>query len=154
MNGSDDSEKDEIVGYGRPPVATRFQKGKSGNPKGRPKGRKGVGNMILDALHRKVDVREGDRVRSMPKIQAAIEVALNKACKGDLRAFTKVIDVATKLGIVELPPSEREIYKTDNDADSALEYLMQQLDRLAQANIEDVKDNDAAPGCKPEPEKS
>jgi hypothetical protein len=38
MNGSDDSDKDKMVGYGRPPAAARFQKGQSGNPKGRPKG--------------------------------------------------------------------------------------------------------------------
>jgi hypothetical protein len=29
----------EVVGYGRPPAATRFKPGQSGNPKGRPRGR-------------------------------------------------------------------------------------------------------------------
>lgn len=28
------------VGYGRPPEETRFKKGQSGNPRGRPKGSK------------------------------------------------------------------------------------------------------------------
>ena len=36
----DDPEEEPTyeVGYGKPPQATRFQPGKSGNPKGRPKG--------------------------------------------------------------------------------------------------------------------
>ena len=33
---SDDYE----IGFGRPPKHTRFEKGRSGNPKGRPKGKK------------------------------------------------------------------------------------------------------------------
>ena len=31
---------DDAVGYGRPPVSTRFRKGQSGNPRGRPRGRR------------------------------------------------------------------------------------------------------------------
>jgi hypothetical protein len=31
-------DDDPRVGYGRPPLATRFRPGQSGNPRGRPKG--------------------------------------------------------------------------------------------------------------------
>ena len=38
MTGEPDGD-DERVGYRRPPRSTRFRKGRSGNPRGRPKGR-------------------------------------------------------------------------------------------------------------------
>lgn len=34
-----DNTRSEEVGYGKPPAATRFKKGRSGNPKGRPRTR-------------------------------------------------------------------------------------------------------------------
>ena len=34
----DPEAADYVVGYGRPPKATQFAPGKSGNPRGRPKG--------------------------------------------------------------------------------------------------------------------
>lgn len=38
------------VGYGKPPVPTRFQKGKSGNPKGFPKGQQKLKFVLLRFL--------------------------------------------------------------------------------------------------------
>lgn len=35
MNG-----EGEVLGYGKPPASKRFQKGNSGNPRGRPRGRR------------------------------------------------------------------------------------------------------------------
>jgi hypothetical protein len=51
---------DYTVGYGKPPVHTRFVKGQSGNPRGRPKSKPGVGAKAL--------AREegGDEVQSLP----------------------------------------------------------------------------------------
>ena len=40
------------VGYKRPPIATRFQPGGVGNPKGRPKKRKTVGQTLEETLMR------------------------------------------------------------------------------------------------------
>ena len=146
MNGSDDSDKGKMVGYGHPPVATQFQKGQSGNPKGRPKGRKGVGTIFRDALLRKIEVRESNRVRLMPKIEAAIEVNLNKALKGDHRAFAKVMDVAVKLGILALAPSEKEFSENKNEAAESFAIFSRLLDDLAQAKREGAIDENAPRG--------
>ena len=152
MNGSDDSDKDKMVGYGRPPAATQFQKGQSGNPKGRPKGRKSVGKILRDALHRTIEVREGERIRAMPKIEAVIEVTLNKALKGDHRSFAKLMDVADKLGIVEKPPDEQKFFISKDEIDAAREKLARLLE-IKMEGIEAAKANNAPPGCNTKTEK-
>ena len=38
MNGKDGGDGDDSIGYGKPPMHTRFKPGQSGNVKGRPRG--------------------------------------------------------------------------------------------------------------------
>ena len=49
---------DYAVGYGRPPRATQFASGKSGNPRGRPKGNRTIGAILQDILRQKIAVTE------------------------------------------------------------------------------------------------
>jgi hypothetical protein len=83
------------VGYGKPPVASRFQPGKSGNPGGRPRGAKNkrpglneerLKDIILDEAYREISVRDGARMVSIPMAQAIVRALAVNAAKGQHRA--------------------------------------------------------------------
>jgi len=93
----------------RPDIHTRFKKGQSGNPSGRPKGRKNDAIQIKDLLFRPIRINDGNGIRSVPKIVAAIEVCLNKALKGDIRALEKIMKIAEKLESFKWAPPIPEI---------------------------------------------
>jgi Family of unknown function (DUF5681) len=75
------------VGFGRPPKHTRFGKGKSGNPRGRPKGTLNVATTLRSALSAKVKVTERGRSKIMTKLDIAIQQQTNKAANGDGQAL-------------------------------------------------------------------
>ena len=81
---------DYPVGYKRPPVHTRFKPGRSGNPMGRPKGRKSFPRVFEDILNEKVTVRHGDEVRKASPKEVMSRTVIQKAMKGDLKAFSQV----------------------------------------------------------------
>jgi len=91
---SDGQDDGYAVGYGKPPVENRFQKGKSGNPRGRPRGKKkptistefglqAAESMLLAEAYRPVKLREGDQVIEMPAIQAVFRSLGVQAVKGN-----------------------------------------------------------------------
>jgi len=83
--------KSSGVGYGKPPAATRFKPGKSGNPKGRPKGSLNLATDLSAELGEQITVREGGRQHRISKQRALVKSLMAKALQGDVRATTAVL---------------------------------------------------------------
>ena len=83
--------RDYEVGYGKPPLHTRFEKGQSGNPKGRPRGRKNLSSLLNDALNGWVIVVENGRRKKITKREAIITQLVNKSAAADLKATQIVL---------------------------------------------------------------
>jgi hypothetical protein len=84
---------DYKVGYCKPPQATRFVKGKSGNPMGRPPSylRKGPRAVFMDILMNELDspitVMEGNRRKRISKQRAVIKNLVKCAIDGSTDAI-------------------------------------------------------------------
>lgn len=96
------------VGYGQPPASTRFQKGQSGNPKGRPSNRHR--SIPYDTvLGQKVTIREDGKERRVTAAEAFLLQLTRKGLAGDsaaARAALAAIEVArnARRGSTEMEP--------------------------------------------------
>ncbi|WP_170758955.1 DUF5681 domain-containing protein [Ruegeria lacuscaerulensis] len=86
-----DDTKEYAVGYGKPPKATQFKKGRSGNPKGRPKASKNVGSMLEEVFFRKIPITENGSRREVTMLEAILRQLVNGAVKGEMRSIDRVL---------------------------------------------------------------
>ena len=105
------TRSDYKVGYGRPPKATQFKKGFSGNKKGRPKGTKSIATVFLAEMNQRVAITENGERRTITKAEAALKQLINKAATGDPKAILTMINIARELGNLKLPDTLQQPQK-------------------------------------------
>jgi hypothetical protein len=127
--------EDYEVGYGRPPVGTRFKLGDIGNPKGRPRKKKTVGQTLQEALMMRIRLEVNGRWKTMTAQELMIQNLVRSAARGntrDMRLVFALIDryqdsPETTLNLTELESEDRKILEeylamqTKGGTDSASE---------------------------------
>ena len=88
-----DPHHDYDVGYGKPPRHSRFTKGQSGNPRGRPRGSKNLKTLLSEALNEPVIVTEEGGRRKITKREAIITQLVNRSASADFRAIKILLDM-------------------------------------------------------------
>jgi len=126
---------DYAVGYGKPPTHTRFQKGQSGNRKGRAKETSRLTSLealLIRALNSPVVINENEGSRKVTKYETAIIQIVNNAASGKIQFAKLLLELIRYLAA----SSERApITASAETAESARERVLRKLDRL-QAGLE------------------
>lgn len=135
MSGNDKKRPkgDYPVGFGKPPVHSRFKPGqKSANPKGRPKKDPDFGQLVREHMAKPVTVTEGDRrVQRMIK-EILLTQITNKALQGDAQARRDAIGLLERHDVRPAAPfEETEEVKAQRRALSAklVEILQKEASR-------------------------
>jgi Family of unknown function (DUF5681) len=100
------------VGYGKSPKAGQFKRGKSGNPKGRPKGSLNIATDLTAELGEHITVREDGRARKVSKQRALIKSLMARALQGDVRAMASLLALYARV-ITEPPHDENQPIEAD-----------------------------------------
>jgi hypothetical protein len=89
---------DDSVGYGRPPKATQFKKGQSGNPRGRPKGSRPVGAVLQEILGQRISVTENGKTRRLSALEVMLRRLANDAMRSEPVALKLMLSLFDRYG--------------------------------------------------------
>lgn len=115
-------EPEDGIGYGRPPRHSRFKPGQSGNPRGRPRRKRAVEEIVDDVLQEKMWITLRGQRKRVPAERAIFYRMLEQALKGDIKAARLLFGIKGS--------------RSDQDASSAAPFLSDEdLAILASAGV-------------------
>ncbi len=116
-----DDERDYEVGYGKPPRHTRFEPGRSGNPRGRPPGAKNMKTLLSKALNELVVVTEPGGRRKVSKREAIVTQLVNRSAKADYKA------IQILLGMLRDSEGDTDAHSSDAAFTEADQQIIQRI---------------------------
>jgi hypothetical protein len=120
----DRNASSDKVGYAKPPRAHQFKPGRSGNPRGRPKGSKNEATILRDLLNRKIAMREGGRARKITILEAILLRFAEDALRGNTKTATFLFNRYAGTEAGETQP-DNDISEDDREV---LDAFAQQLE--------------------------
>jgi hypothetical protein len=100
MKKPSSSEADSIyqVGYGKPPKANQFRKGRTGNPRAKKRGEENLISAFKRIVSKRVKINGGEKVRTITLAEAVILKNLNAAMQKDSFAMSNIFRLAEDAG--------------------------------------------------------
>lgn len=99
----------EGTGYKRPPAASRWKKGQSGNPSGRKRGSLNLRTDLIAELEEVIQINEGGSARKITKQRALLKSLAARGIQGDARAANLILGLVARL----LEPDEQTAVPED-----------------------------------------
>lgn len=101
------------VGYTKPPQQNKFVKGKSGNPKGRPKGSANLSTLLKKSSRRRVNVVVNGRKKSVTLLEACVLQLTQKAMAGDVKTILQhmaLVKQAAEDEVMDIKPPDVHVH--------------------------------------------
>lgn len=114
------------VGYRRPPQHTRWRKGQSGKPSGRPKRAASFADDLMAELSEVIQVTEGGKVKRITKRRALIKALTANSLKGNARAASLLFSLCARV-IEGNPDDEAQAELSAKDRKIVEAYLERQV---------------------------
>lgn len=116
-----------LTGYKKPPKAHQFKPGKSGNPRGRPKGVPTLQEVMTKEAAKLVKVKQGDKIESVPKIAVVARRVFAQALEGDLSAARLIFQLTADPTPAEVPITEGVTLPSDD----VIQRMVKRFEHLA-----------------------
>ena len=109
---------EEEKGYGKPPKKHQFKKGVSGNPRGRPKGKKSFTALFKKLENEKITIQINGKTEKLTIEQAILKRVMIDSVAGKSSSARLYLD--TKQTILAMPETEGMSASERNKQDQAI----------------------------------